>query len=104
MRKLTLLTFIVVFLGSCSYDRMTIVQPATAQNIRDFAVLEVPDFDSTADLGYNEDILTKIPDKFIELAKKKKHPCMVPYSELPFGQRVKDSVFFGIAQQLLRAD
>ena len=34
----------------------------------------------------------------------KKHPCMLPYAELPFEQRVKDSVFTGIVQQLLTSE
>ena len=29
-------------------------------------------------------------------AQKKEHPCMVPYEDLPFEQRVKDYVFKGI--------
>jgi len=31
---------------------------------------------------------------------KKEHPCMVPYEELPAGQRRKDSLFIGIVKAL----
>lgn len=29
-------------------------------------------------------------------AEKKEHPCMIPYSELPYEQKVKDHLFQGI--------
>jgi hypothetical protein len=32
--------------------------------------------------------------------EKKEHPCLVPYQELPFEQRVKDVVFSVIVNQL----
>lgn len=32
----------------------------------------------------------------------KTHPCMVPYEDLPFGQRVKDHVFKAIVRELGR--
>jgi hypothetical protein len=34
-------------------------------------------------------------------AEKKEHPCMVPYSELPPSQRVKDWVFTTITRTIL---
>ena len=33
-------------------------------------------------------------------ATKKEHPCMVPYSELPLEQRLKDSLFKGVVRGL----
>ena len=35
-----------------------------------------------------------------ELAKR--HPCMVPYDQLPKEQQAKDYLFFGVAKALLR--
>lgn len=37
-------------------------------------------------------------------AEKKEHPCMVPYAELPFEQRVKDYLFRGIVAAFAEAD
>ena len=35
--------------------------------------------------------------------EKKEHPCFVPYSELPFEQRVKDYIFSGIVKSFYEA-
>ncbi len=35
-------------------------------------------------------------------AEAKLHPCMVEYTELPFEQRIKDSVYFAIVKQLTK--
>jgi RyR domain len=32
--------------------------------------------------------------------EKKEHPCMVPYEELPYEQRLKDALFVGIVHAL----
>jgi hypothetical protein len=32
--------------------------------------------------------------------EKKEHPCMVPYEELPEGQRKKDAIFWGVVNAL----
>lgn len=36
-------------------------------------------------------------------AEKKEHPCMVPYSELPEGQKVKDALYSNTVKILLRS-
>jgi hypothetical protein len=33
---------------------------------------------------------------------KKEHPCMVPYNELPFEQRLKDQLFISVVRGLSR--
>ncbi len=33
-------------------------------------------------------------------AKKKEHPCCVPYEQLPIEQRVKDALFVGVVRAL----
>lgn len=33
-------------------------------------------------------------------AKKKEHPCMIPYDDLPLDQRVKDALFVGVVKAL----
>ena len=33
-------------------------------------------------------------------AEAKTHPCLVPYAELPAGQRVKDALFAGVVSAL----
>ena len=37
-------------------------------------------------------------------SEAKTHPCLVPYSELPFEQRLKDSVFHAIVQAFIEED
>lgn len=36
----------------------------------------------------------------VKCVKTKTHPCMLPYSELPAAERIKDSVFVALVDQL----
>lgn len=36
-------------------------------------------------------------------AERREHPCMVPYSELPPEQRIKDAIFVGVVRAVGRA-
>jgi hypothetical protein len=38
----------------------------------------------------------------VKSESEKTHPCMVPYEQLPAGQKVKDSLFFAIVTTLLK--
>jgi len=37
-------------------------------------------------------------------AEKREHPCMVPYQELPFEQRLKDRLFQAVVDVFLQCD
>ena len=39
----------------------------------------------------------------IKDSEKKEHPCMVPYSELPIEQRIKDYIFRGVVHAFIDA-
>ena len=37
-------------------------------------------------------------------AEKKEHPCMVPYNDLPYEQKIKDIVFSALVNELKNFD
>lgn len=60
--------------------------------------------DSTPDASHESWLAQKVKDGWVYGPKKdaeaKTHPCMVPYDQLPFSDRVKDYLFGGVVRAL----
>lgn len=92
-------------IGDYSQEHWDSAAPWQRESARKGVEFALANPDAPASAQHDAWLTDKVRDGWIfgpvKDPAKKEHPCMVPYSQLPLEQRLKDSLFKGVVRALI---